>query len=221
MLSRAFSSGAAFVAMSAEAKVFLVDDDAAVRDSLVVLLRSAGHAAETFSGAEDFLRCCPPSIRGCIILDVKMPGMDGPTLQGELTRRGFRLPVIFLSGHGTIPITVQAIKAGALNFLTKPIDGAVLLANVQEALNLDMLTQKKAQTQQSFCSRLAALTEREREIMGLAVGGYTNKEIAQRLAISHRTVEIHRARILQKTGASNLLELARMSGLIDSLQTPR
>lgn len=199
----------------------MVDDDAAVRNSLVMLLEAAGHTVVAFSGGEDFLEACTPAIRGCIILDVKMPGMDGPTLQEELTRRGFLLPVIFLSGYGTIPVTVRAIKAGAINFLTKPVDGAVLLTHVREALKQDMLLQKRAQTQQSLSSRLAALTEREREIMALAVAGYTNKEIALRLAISHRTVEIHRARILQKTGASNLLELARIAGMLDSLQKAR
>ena len=207
--------------MNTRAKIFLVDDDAAVRNSLVMLLEAAGHTVVAFSGGEDFLDACTPAIRGCIILDVKMPGMDGPTLQEELTRRGFLLPVLFLSGYGTIPVTVRAIKAGAINFLTKPVDGAVLLTHVREALKQDMLLQKKAQTQQSLSSRLAALTEREREIMALAVAGYTNKEIALRLVISHRTVEIHRARILQKTGASNLLELARISGMLDSLQKTR
>lgn len=194
-----------------------MDDDAAVRNSLVMLLEAAGHTVATFSGGEDFLDACTPAIRGCIILDVKMPGMDGPTLQEELTRRGFHLPVIFLSGYGTIPMTVRAIKAGAIDFLTKPVEAGALLALVQEALKLDALIQKKAQTQLSLSSRLAALTEREREIMALAVAGYTNKQIAQHLAISHRTVEIHRARILQKTGASNLLELARLAGMLDSL----
>ncbi len=206
--------------MSTQGKVFLIDDDDGVRDSLCMLLISAGHAVAPYPSAEAFLHACPPSIRGCLLLDLRMPGMDGHALQAEMARRGFLLPVIFLSGHGTIPETVRAIKAGALNFLTKPVDGVTLLAHVQEALALDAAQHQQAQTRQSFSSRLAALTEREREIMLLAVGGYTNKEIAQRLAISHRTVEIHRARILQKTGASNLLELARISGLLDSLKKP-
>jgi len=206
--------------MSQPGKVFLVDDDAAVRDSVSMLLQSAGHTVAAFSCAEEFLRACSPSVRGCLLLDLKMPGMDGPALQEELTRRGFLMPVIFLSGYGTIPETVRAIKAGAVNFLTKPVDGVQLLQHVQEALALDAVLHQEAQTRQSISARLAALTEREREIMMLAVGGYTNKEIAQRLAISHRTVEIHRARILQKTGASNLLELVRISGLLDSLHRP-
>ncbi len=206
--------------MSEWATVFLVDDDADVRDSISMLLEAAGHAVLAFSRGEEFLAACAPTVRGCLLLDLKMPGMDGPALQQELTRRGFVLPVIFLSGHGTIPETVRAIKAGAVNFLTKPVDGSLLLAHVQEALALDAAHQHSTQTGQSVSSRLAALTEREREILILAVGGYTNKEIALHLAISHRTVEIHRARILQKTGAANLLELARISGLLDSLQKP-
>lgn len=197
--------------MNSDCKVFLVDDDPAACNSLRMLLQAAGHAVATFPSAADFLAACTPDICGCALLDVKMPGMDGPTLQEEMKRRGYRLPVIFLSGHGTIPLTVQTIKAGAMNFLTKPVDRAVLLAHVQEALIMDAHQQQRAQAQRSLSSRLAALTEREREIMALAIGGRSNKEIAQHLAISHRTVEIHRARILQKTGAANFLELARMS----------
>lgn len=207
--------------MSSRIKIFVVDDDAMVRDTLALLLETTGHAVATFSCAEKFLGACTSAVRGCLILDLNMPGMDGLTLQEELTRRDFHLPVIFLSAYGTIPITVRALKAGALDFLTKPVDGAVLLARVREALKQDTLQQKNVQTQQSISSRLEELTDRERQIMTLAIAGYTSKEIAQRLAISHRTVEIHRARILQKTGASNLLQLARMAGLLDTLQKTR
>jgi FixJ family two-component response regulator len=202
--------------MSTRARVFVVDDDAAVRDSLAMLLEAAGHAAVTFASARDFLDGCMPGIQGCIILDVSMPGMDGPALQDELTRRGMRLPVIFLSGHGTIPTTVRAIKAGALDFLTKPVDGSVLLARVQDALAQCLFLREQAEAYQSITSRLATLSEREREVMALAVAGHTSKEIAQRLAISFRTVEVHRAHVMQKTGASNLLELARIAGALES-----
>lgn len=196
--------------MKAQNTVFVVDDDAAVRDSLAMLLEAAGHTVAAFARAPDFLAACTP--RGCLILDVSMPGMDGPALQDELARRGIRLPIIFLSGHGTIPVTVRAIKAGALDFLTKPVDGAVLLARVQDALRQCALLREQEDTTQSVAARLASLTPREREIMLLVVAGHSSKEIAQRLAISHRTVEIHRARIMQKTAASNLLELARIAG---------
>jgi len=197
--------------MSDITQVFVVDDDAAVRDSLAMLLDAAGYDVATFPSAADFLDVCTPDTPGCIILDVNMPGMDGPTLQAELTRRGLRLPVIFLSGQGTIPVTVRAIKAGAMDFLTKPVDGSVLLARVSEALEQCSIQQQQVRDSQSVAERLAKLTEREREVMLLAVAGHTSKEIAKHLDISYRTVEIHRTHIMQKTGASNMLELARIA----------
>ena len=200
--------------------VYVIDDDAAVRDALSMLLEAAGYAVATFPTASDFLDVRTPSSLGCIILDVDMPDMDGPALQEELIRRGLRLPVIFLSGKGTIPVTVRTIKAGAMDFLTKPMDGSVLLDRVQKALKQGTLLQEQADAFQSVALRLAALTEREKEIMALVVAGHTSKEIALRLAISYRTVEIHRAHVMQKTGASNLLELARIANALESHQTP-
>ncbi len=199
-------------------QVFIVDDDAAVRDSLAMLLDAVGYTVATFSGAEEFLDVCTPDTLGCIILDVNMHGMDGPTLQAELNRRGLRLPIIFLSGQGTIPVTVRTIQAGALDFLTKPVDGAVLLARVREALARCSVQQQQTEDLHSVAARLAKLTEREREIMMLVVAGHTSKEIAERLSISYRTVEIHRSHIMQKTGASNMLELARIASR--SYETP-
>ncbi len=199
--------------MSDHATVFIVDDDAAVRDSLRMMMKAAGYAVATFPCANDFLDVCTPETQGCIILDVNMPNMDGPTLQAELTHRGFRLPIIFLTGQGTIPLSVRTLKAGALDFLTKPVAGSVLLARVQEALEQCSIQQKQANVSKYIAARLAMLTDREREVMMLAVAGHTSKEIAVRLNISYRTVEIHRAHVMQKTGASNLLELARIAAL--------
>ncbi len=199
--------------MTDHAKVLVVDDDAAVRDALAMLLEAAGYAVATFRTASEFLDACTPGIQGCIILDVDMPDMDGPTLQKELIRRGLQLPVIFLSGKGTIPVTVSTIKAGAIDFLTKPMDGSVLLARVQEALEQESPRQNRTKSHQSISSRMATLTKREREVMALAVEGHTSKEIAQLLAISYRTVEIHRAHVMQKTGAPNMLALARIARL--------
>ena len=186
--------------------VYIVDDDAAVLDSIRMLLEAAGYAVAVFHGAEDFLEICTPDTQGCIILDVNMPDMDGPALQEELVRRGLHLPIIFLTGHGT----VRTIKAGAVDFLTKPVAGTVLLERVQEAMNKCANLQEQARASQTISARLATLTEREREVMKLAVEGHTSKEIAQRLDISYRTVEIHRAHLMQKSGASNMLELARI-----------
>lgn len=193
--------------------VFVVDDDDAVRDSLSMMLEAAGYAVATFPRAADFLAVCNPDTLGCIILDVNMPDMDGPALQEELIRRGLQLPIIFLSGQGTIPLTVRTIKAGAVDFLSKPVDGSVLLTCVNGALERCSLLKNQARVSQSAAAQLAMLTEREREVMMLAVDGHTSKEIAARLGISYRTVEIHRAHVMQKTGASNILELARIATL--------
>lgn len=201
--------------MSAPIQVFVVDDDEAVRDALSMLLETAGHSVATFPSANAFLEACACGPRGCLILDVNMPDMDGPTLQEELNLRGVQLPVIFLSGFGTIPATVRAIKAGAMDFLTKPVDGSILLARVQDALEQSLLLQKQAEAFQSVAARLSSLSAREREVMLLAIAGHTSKEIAQRLAISYRTVEIHRAHVMQKTGAGNLLELARIVRMVE------
>ena len=193
-----------------EAKVFVVDDDLSVCDSISELLEVAGYTVETFQNAEAFLEVCTPETYGCIILDVNMPGMDGPRLQMELARRKLLLPIIFLSGQGTIPMTVRTIKAGAMDFLTKPVKSSILLTRVQDAMEQLSVLRKRTEVSQFIAGRMALLTEREADVMQLAVAGYTNKEIAQRLGISHRTVEIHRSRIMQKTGAPNVLELARL-----------
>ncbi|MDD5058686.1 MAG: response regulator [Sideroxydans sp.] len=197
--------------MSSNVKVFVVDDDESVLDSTSMLLEAAGYDVATFASATDFLNICNSSLQGCIILDVNMPGMDGPALQEELARRGLQLPIIFLSGQGTIPLTVRTIKSGAMDFLTKPVKGAVLLASVKAALEYSAVIQNQAVKDKSISARLAMLTEREREVMVLTLEGFTSKEIAQRLDISYRTVEIHRAHIMHKTGTTNVLELARIT----------
>ncbi|PXW89681.1 LuxR family two component transcriptional regulator [Nitrosomonas sp. Nm84] len=195
-----------------EPVVFIVDDDAAVRDSLTLMIEQAGIRVQSFDNARIFLSAYRPDFFGCIIIDVRMPGMDGLQLQEELVWRKIELPIIFLTGHGDIPMSVRAIKAGAVDFLTKPIIREKLLVCVRaafaEAKNKisDIAQNRKAL---SFC--LAKLTVREREVTVLAVKGYSNKEIGSRLGISHRTVEIHKSKIMRKTGALNLLDLARIT----------
>ncbi len=197
--------------MNDQRTVFVVDDDPAVRDSLMLLFEEGDLAVESFASAEAFLAAARSAPRCCAIVDIRMPGMDGMQLQAELSRRGILLPVIFLTGHGDIPLSVRAIKAGAVDFLTKPVTGAALLASVQAALLESERLSVQTEASQTAAARIASLTEREREVMVLAVEGLPNKEIARRLGISHRTVEIHKARIMHKTGADTLLDLARLA----------
>lgn len=197
--------------MNANATVFVIDDDAAVRDSLTILLEQDGIVVETFDSAEAFLAAGRPVRHTCAILDIRMPGLDGMQLQAELSKRGVLLPLIFLTGHGDIPLSVRAIKAGAVDFLTKPVTGTALLQSVQAALLESDRLSTQSEVIQTAAARVASLTDREREVMALAVEGLANKEIARRLGISHRTVEIHKARLMNKTGADTLLELARIA----------
>lgn len=190
--------------------VYIVDDDPAIRDSLSLMIEQEELNVMVSECAEDFLAACCDTSFGCAIIDIRMPGMDGMQLQEEMTRRGILLPVIFLTGHGDIPMSVRAIKSGALDFLTKPVTREKLLASVRSALQSGTQMLEKIARIQRTRSLLAELTEREREVMMLAVLGHPNKEIARRLGISHRTVEIHKAKIMHKTGAVNLLDLARL-----------
>jgi FixJ family two-component response regulator len=193
------------------ATVFVVDDDAAVRSGLSLLLETAGFEVEAHASAVDFLESFEPGRPGCLLLDVRMPQMSGPELQGELNRRGSLLPIIFLTAHGDVATTAQSFKAGACDFLTKPVESSTLLAAVQAALHKDAQRREQASATRAQRARVQSLTEREREIMVLVVSGRSSKQIAQDLGISHRTVEIHRTRVMQKTGAANLMELFRIA----------
>lgn len=197
--------------MNANARIFIVDNDGAVRESLSLLLEQEDFSVETFDSAEAFLTNCQPGPHSCAIVDIRMPVMDGMQLQAELTRRGILLPIIFLTGHGDIPLSVRAIKQGAVDFLTKPVSGATLLESVRMALDESDRLSSVAAASQSAAECIASLTEREHEVMALAVEGLSNKEAARRLGISHRTVEIHRARIMHKTGADTLIDLLRIA----------
>lgn len=190
--------------------VHIVDDDLAVRDSVSLLCETAGIRTVCYESAESFLAAYSADKTGCLLLDVRMARMSGPELQIELSRQGCRLPIIFLTAHGDIPMTVRAMKAGAADFLTKPVDGAVLLERIQIALQTDQNGRADAHKDSWEHDLLAQLTQREREILFLALAGHANKAIAQQLGISYRTVEIHRSHILRKTGATNMLELAKL-----------
>jgi FixJ family two-component response regulator len=199
--------------MNTDPKVFIIDDDEVVRDVLAQTIETGGYAVRTFPSAEAFIGTCTPQCQGCIVLDVKMPGMDGPTLQRELLQRGVRLPIIFLSAHGDIPLTVRTIKAGAVDFLTKPVDNKVLLERIRTAIGINARYIEAMK-------RLENLTEREYQVMMLAVQGKANKEIARELDISPRTVEVHRSHIMQKTGAASLLELLEIVQEVEKWNLP-
>ncbi len=204
--------------MNAEATVYVVDDDAAVRNALVQLLSAAGYAVESYESGSEFLAACQPDRAGCVILDIQMPGMNGLELQTALAERHCRQPIIFLTGHGTISMAVGAINHGAFDFLEKPVDGKVLLARVGEALQHDAERRREEDTRNLVLQRWESLTARERSVVPLVVAGRSSKEIARQLGISDRTVETHRAHIMQKMGASSVAELTAMGqgyGLVD------
>lgn len=198
--------------MSPSPTVYVVDDDEAARDSVSMLLDLHGFAVAGFASAQAFLDNAGPDDRGCVLIDLRMPGMDGLALQAEMRRRGLRLPAIFLSGHGDIPSTVMAIKGGAVNFLTKPAEPGELLESVRAAMRECETMHASLQDANGTTARLASLTGREREVMVLVLKGRSSKEIGRALGISNRTVDIHRARLMHKTGAHNLLDLARVAG---------
>jgi two-component system, LuxR family, response regulator FixJ len=190
--------------------VFIVDDDAAVRDALALLMSSAHLGCATFSGAGEFLAHYTPEAAGCVLLDVRMPETDGLTLQRELAARGSRLPVIILSGHGDIPMAVQALRAGAIDFLTKPFDSKVLLARVHEAIEIDARTRQAHLDRSTIESRLALLTPREAEIVQYIAAGMPTKSIAAKIGSSHNTVHNQRSSILKKMQAESAADLVRM-----------
>lgn len=190
--------------------VFIVDDDAAIRDALVQLLEAAGLRAEAHAGGPAFLEAYADQ-PGCLLLDMAMPGMTGLDVQAALKARGAAIPVLFLTGHGDIPMAVQAVQAGAVDFLEKPIKGAALLERVRRALKLDQEWRQRHDHVQAIRQRHARLGPREREVMALAVTGLTSKEIAQHLGISPRTVEVHRTHVMHKMGAANLAELINLA----------
>ncbi len=196
--------------MAAETTVYVVDDDQAVRDSLRWLLESVGHRVRTLASAADFLETCGPDDPGCLILDIRMPGMSGLELQEALAARGIELPIIVITGHGDVAVAVQAMKGGALDFLEKPFNDQVLLDRVQSALTRDAQRRRERAERAALEARLAQLTPREREVLEQVVAGHPNKVVAHNLGISVKTVEIHRARAMEKMQAQSLPDLVAM-----------
>jgi FixJ family two-component response regulator len=201
----------------ADAVVFVVDDDAAVRRSLDNLIRSVGLRAETFASAQEFLSSKRPDVPGCLVLDVRLPGLSGLDLQNRMAEADMEIPIIFITGHGDIPMTVQAMKAGAVEFLTKPFREQDLLDAIQQALERDSQAREQRAEIEGLRRRFASLTPREREVMALMVAGLLNKQIAGELGASETTVKIHRHNVMEKMAAGSLADLVRMA---DKLRTP-
>ena len=191
--------------------VCIVDDDRAVRDSMLMMLKTAGQAVKAFASAEEFLNEFVPDETACLILDVRMPGKSGLELQELLNSRETRVPVIFVSGHGDVPVSVRAIKGGALDFLEKPFSRETLLRRVGEALEIAARRRVDEQDRQELLQRFDKLTPREREVLIHVVAGRQNKNIAKLLDISHRTVELHRTRMMEKMSARSLPELVAIA----------
>jgi FixJ family two-component response regulator len=193
--------------------VYIVDDDAAIRESLLVLIESAGWTGRAFASGEEFLAACEPDWRGCVLLDVRMPGPSGLVVQAELARRSIHLPIVFLTGHADVAMAVRALKGGAVDFLEKPVKGDVLLGRLAAVLALQATPATSGGEEPSARVRYQRLTERERQIMALVVAGKGNKDIARALRISHRTVEIHRSRVMRKMEAPSVMALAAIAPL--------
>jgi len=193
------------------AVVFVVDDDASLRRSTERLVRSLGVDVQTFASAREFLDGARVERPGCLVLDVRMPGVSGLDLQDELTQRGIHLPIVFLTGHGDIPMTVRAMRAGAVEFLTKPVKPRELLAAVRTALERGRESQRARRESDLLRERYETLTPRERQVLPLVVAGLLNKQIAGQLTSSERTVKFHRAHIMKKMQADSLAELVRMA----------
>jgi len=197
--------------------VFVVDDDASVREGLIDLINSIGIKAKAFSSAQDFLRHKRPDAPACVVLDVRLPGPSGIDLQRELTQSGEPLPIIFITGHGDIPMSVRAMKAGAVEFLTKPFRDQELLDAIQQGLKVDQETREHRAKAAELRRRYDSLTPREREVMQLVISGLLNKQIASQLGTSEITIKMHRGQVMHKMKAQSVVELLRMSETIGTV----
>ena len=204
----------------ADAMVFVVDDDAPMRESLKDLLRSVGLRVEAFASAQEFLHTKRPDVPGCLVLDVRLQGLSGLDLQKRMAEADMEIPIIFITGHGDIPMTVQAMKAGAVEFLTKPFRDQDLLDAIQQALERDRRAREHRTKIEELHSRYRSLTPREREVIALVVAGLLNKQIAGELGTSEASVKVHRQHVMEKMGAGSLADLVRIADRL-GIPTPR
>ncbi len=204
----------------ADALVFVIDDDAAMRRSLENLIRSVGLRVEAFASAQEFLSSKRADVPGCLVLDVRLPGLSGLDLQRRMADADIEIPIIFITGHGDIPMTVQAMKAGAVEFLPKPFRDQELLDAIQQALERDRKAREQRAELEVLRSRFDLLTPREREVMPLLVAGLLNKQIAAELGSSETTIKIHKHHVMEKMRASSLAELVRIADRI-GIPTPK
>jgi RNA polymerase sigma factor (sigma-70 family) len=195
----------------AKSTVFVVDDDQAMRNSLKWLIESVGVAVESFASADDFLANYEPGRRGCIVLDVRMPGMSGLDLQEHLVQQNIRIPTVIITGHGDVPMAVRAMKAGAVDFIEKPFNDEALLDAIRRAIATEERQRNAQFEHREIQARIEHLTPREREVMNRVTDGSSNKEIANSLGVSAKTIEAHRARVMEKMQARSLAELVRMA----------
>src|SRR5215470_17862410 len=194
--------------------VFVVDDDASVREAVDSLLRSVGLRVELFSSASEFLRYKLPNLPACLVLDVRLPGLSGLDFQSELAKANINIPIIFITGHGDIPMTVRAMKAGAVEFLTKPVRDQELLDSVGIALERDRARREQDNTVHDVKVHFESLTPREQEVMGFVTAGLMNKQIAAKLGVSEITVKVHRGNVMRKMSARSLADLVRMADIL-------
>ncbi|MBI2586683.1 MAG: response regulator transcription factor [Rhodospirillales bacterium] len=202
--------------MTAEKTVYVVDDNAAVRRFLSGLIRSVGLRVETYATAQEFLDAYEAGSPGCLLLDIRMPGMSGLELQAELERREIDLPVIILTGHGDVKVAVHAMKAGAIDFIEKPFNNELLLHGLQKAIADSLRSGGARLRRQEILQRVETLTNRERQVLDIVAAGETNKGVARRLGISEKTVEIHRAKVMEKMQAKSLAELVKMAAVLEA-----
>jgi FixJ family two-component response regulator len=203
----------------AQSIVFVVDDDVSLREALRSLLRSVGLRVELFGSAADFLKYKLPDAAACLVLDIRLPGVSGLDFQAELAKAGIRIPIIFITGHGDIPMTVRAMKAGAVEFLTKPFRDQDLLDAVQISLERDRVRRTQDKTLHEVRAHFEALTPREQQVIGFVTAGLMNKQIAAEIGVSEITVKVHRGNVMKKMGARSLADLVRMADALGIRRT--